>query len=122
MFNPVGWFEIPMVDLASAKKFYEDLFGIELVHRNFMGYEMLWFPSDDGAKGISGALMKGMGYKPTLEGPIVYFTCPQLDETLATVERLGGEIFVPKKAIGEFGFIAIVGDSEGNRIGLHQVA
>lgn len=44
--------------------------------------------------------MKGIGYKPTLMGPIVYFSCPQLDETIDRVERLGGLIFVPKKSGG----------------------
>ena len=30
------------------------------------------------------------------------------------------EIYVEKQSIGEMGFIAIVGDSEGNSIGLHS--
>jgi predicted enzyme related to lactoylglutathione lyase len=28
-FNPVGWFEIPVKDMARAKAFYEHLFGIQ---------------------------------------------------------------------------------------------
>ena len=32
----------------------------------------------------------------------------------------GSNIYVEKQSIGEMGFIAIVGDSEGNSIGLHS--
>ncbi len=28
--NPVNWFEIPVKDMARAKKFYEKVFGVEL--------------------------------------------------------------------------------------------
>ncbi|MEC7616370.1 MAG: hypothetical protein VX556_06220 [Pseudomonadota bacterium] len=32
----------------------------------------------------------------------------------------GSKVYVEKQSIGEMGFIAIVGDSEGNSIGLHS--
>ena len=28
--NPVDWFEIPVTDMARAKRFYEDVFGLQI--------------------------------------------------------------------------------------------
>ena len=39
---------------------------------------------------------------------------------LDRVEGAGGKILQPKESIGEFGFIAMILDTEGNRIGLHS--
>ena len=41
----------------------------------------------------------------------------QLD---ARATARGSKVYVEKQLIGEMGFIAIVGDSEGNSIGLHS--
>ena len=119
-FNPVGWFEIPAADLDRAKKFYETLFGISLKREDPPGYEMLWFPSDAAAKGVSGAIMKGTGYTPGGDGAVIYFTAPDIDAVIERAKRLGSKIVLPKKDIGEWGFISWVEDSEGNIIGLHR--
>jgi uncharacterized protein len=39
----------------------------------------------------------------------------------ARVEAAGGKIVQPKMNIGEFGFVSIIQDSEGNSIGLHSM-
>lgn len=36
--------------------------------------------------------------------------------------RTGGRVLKPKSAIGDYGFIALVHDTEGNLIGLHSLA
>ncbi len=119
-YNPVGWFEIPVTDMDRAKQFYESLLNITLTQREFPGYEMFQFPSMDGVKGISGALFKGMGYEPSASGVVVYFTTPDIDETIKRAEELGATIKLPKKDLGENGFIAWLSDSEGNTIALHR--
>ncbi len=118
-YNPVGWFELPATDLDRAAKFYADAFGFDMTRRGNVGYDMVWFPSSATNKGAPGALIKGFGYKPSLEGPILYFTAPEIDKIAEKIVAAGGKIHVPKKAIGEYGFIAIFEDSEGNRAGLH---
>jgi predicted enzyme related to lactoylglutathione lyase len=118
--NPVGWFELPATDLDRAQKFYETVFGFQMKRQDNAGYEMVWFPMVSGGKGAAGALMKGMGYVPTLAGPILYFTAPDLDAIVSRVASAGGKIHVPKKDIGEYGWIVICEDTEGNRIGLHR--
>src|SRR5258708_5768342 len=89
--NPAGWFEIPVVDTDRATRFYETLLGITMRRQdNVSGYEMTWFSSGEAEKGANGALMKGLGYVPSAQGTIIYFTCSDIDESLARVEMTGG--------------------------------
>jgi predicted enzyme related to lactoylglutathione lyase len=37
------------------------------------------------------------------------------------LRRHGGRIHMPKTSIGQYGHIALVTDTEGNRIGLHSM-
>lgn len=119
-YNAVGWFEIPVNDIERSTKFYEKLLNIKLRREDSMGYEMVWFPMYDDAKGVPGALMKGMGYDVGSRGPVIYFTCPDLDEALVRAKEMGSEIILPKKDIGQWGHIAWITDSEGNTIALHK--
>lgn len=120
-YNPIGWFEIPVADMERAKFFYEKLFGITLTQQTMPGYDMVWFPADMEMKGIGGALMKGIGYEPKSGGTVIYFTCPDMDETIERAKSMGGSVILPKKDIGEWGHIAWISDSEGNTIGLHKM-
>jgi hypothetical protein len=43
-----------------------------------------------------------------------------LDVVLRRVESAGGRVIKQKSAIGEYGFIALFCDTEGNRVGLHS--
>jgi uncharacterized protein len=42
--NPVDWFEIPVTDINRAKKFYEDIFGLQISLNQMGALEMGWFP------------------------------------------------------------------------------
>jgi hypothetical protein len=119
-YNPVGWFEIPVRDLGRAKAFYEQVFGIELEEHRMGPLLYAWFPMREGAIGAAGSLVKGEGYDPSDRGVLVYFTAPEMEAVLSRVKGRGGEVISGKTSIGEFGFIAIVKDTEGNRIGLHS--
>ena len=44
-YNPVGWFEIPAIDLNRAKKFYEAVLDVQLTFATMGPVEMAWFPS-----------------------------------------------------------------------------
>ncbi len=119
-YNPVDWFEIPVADIARATAFYEKLLGITLKRKDVPGYEMVWFPNDVTAKGISGALMKGMGYVPGPGGTFIYFKTTDIDAAIERGVKAGGKICLPKKDIGEYGWIALLSDSEGNTVGLYR--
>ncbi len=121
-YNPVGWFEIPVVDLDRAETFYETLLGIALIRQPEKdGMTMSWFPMHESGKGTSGSLVKHDMYTPSQNGAgvIIYFTTPDFDNALARVEEAGCKIIFPKKDIGEHGYIAGVEDTEGNHIALH---
>jgi predicted enzyme related to lactoylglutathione lyase len=58
-----------------------------------------------------------------LVGTLVYFTAHSgdLDNELGRVENAGGKVFQPKTLISDdVGYMAVIGDTEGNRIALHS--
>jgi uncharacterized protein len=118
--NPIAYAEIPVADLERAIRFYEAVFGDPLERQLVDGYEMAFFRFADGAGGASGALAKGDVYVPSRMGAIVYFSVDSIDDALARAVTAGGEVLYAKKDVGDFGFVAELGDSEGNRIALHQ--
>jgi uncharacterized protein len=122
MANLLAWFEIPVIDIERASKFYSAIFDYPLMqHMDFGGFEMAFFPAD-GTGLLGGALCQGAGYKPSEDGTLIYFAAnPDLSVALSKVEAAGGKIVTPKKIITEeYGYMAIFIDSEGNRIALHS--
>lgn len=71
--------------------------------------------------GISGALVKMEGYPSGGNSTIVYFSCPDFAVEEGRAEKLGARIQKPKTSIGEYGFISLLYDTEGNMIGLHFI-
>jgi predicted enzyme related to lactoylglutathione lyase len=119
MKNPVNSSEIPVDDLDRAVRFYEVVFSFTLERAEVDGNEMAWFPTHDGAPGISGALAKGESYTPSINGTRIYFIVDDIDATLAKVHAAGGKTMYPKTSVGELGWVAEFEDCEGNRIALH---
>jgi len=122
--NPVGWFEIYVDDLARAKTFYEAVFEVNLEvlgDPNDSSIQMLAFPSDMEKYGATGALVKMEQMIAGGGGTLVYFSCDDCAVEASRVEEAGGTIQKPKMTIGEYGFISLVVDSEGNMIGLHSM-
>ena len=107
--------------MARAKKFYEDLFGYSFEDHDMGDWQMAWFPMEADAPQSAGTLMKGDGYVPSSDGVRIYFSVDSVEETLKKVENFGGKLMTPKRDIGEHGFIAWIGDSEGNTIAIHSM-
>ncbi len=118
-FNPVVYFEIPVIDIDRAIKFYKSVFQFDFEKEVIDNNEMALFPFTDGKTGISGALAKGEIYKPTKNGVVIYFKTLNIDKTLKLATENGGQILYPKTDNG-LGFVAEFEDTEGNRIALHQ--
>ena len=121
--NPVGWFEIYVQDLDRAKNFYEQVLGIELskLESPMPELEMLAFPMNMEAGGASGALARMDGCPSGGMGTLVYFTCDDCANESSRVATAGGKVCKPKFSIGQYGFIAMVMDTEGNMVGLHSM-
>jgi hypothetical protein len=123
--SAISWFEIPATDIKRATKFYETLFNVKLLELDMPGRKMRTFPVQDMMTDISGAIVDTEGFhKPSsTDGVLIYLNGnPDVQNILDKVEAAGGNIFLPKTEISpQHGCMAIIIDSEGNRIGLHSV-
>jgi len=117
--NPVVYFEIPVIDIDRATKFYSTVFNFKFDTAIIDNNEMALFPFTQEDSGISGALAKGEIYKPTKDGVLIYFNTVNIDETLRLANANGGQILYPKTDNG-IGHVAEFEDTEGNRIALYQ--
>jgi uncharacterized protein len=120
MTNAINWFEVPANDFDRARKFYEAVLGTELRVEVGGRMPMAFFPADSG---IGGAIVRHEQIRPGGDGTVVYFDASGgLERCLRRVEAAGGKVLVPITDIGENGRFAILLDTEGNRVGLHQPA
>ena len=87
--------------------------------------KMRMFPLDDMMTQVGGAVVDSGGFhKPSAtDGPLVYLNAnPDVQNVLDRVAAAGGNIMVPKTQISpEYGYMAVIIDTEGNRIGLHSI-
>jgi uncharacterized protein len=118
--NPITWCEIYVQDMDRAKQFYESVFQMKLEKPESPGMAMWAFPMSMDAVGASGALVKMDGVPSGGSGMIPYFHCDEVAVELARVITAGGQIRTPKESIGQYGFMALIIDTEGNTIGLHM--
>ncbi len=119
--HAISWFEIPTLDFARAKAFYEALLG-RPIETMTMGPATMAFLST-GPDAVGGAIVHGDGTAPSQSGTLVYLNGgDDLAVMLARVQLAGGTVAVPKTDIGNgFGFFAHFIDTEGNRVGLHSM-
>ncbi|MBA4382737.1 MAG: lactoylglutathione lyase [Sideroxydans sp.] len=120
-YNPVNWFEIYVQDMVRAKRFYETVFGTTLVKLDTPDIEMWSFPMEVDRFGAGGSLVRMEGFSSGGNSTIVYFICADCAVEAARVATAGGRMFREKMSIGEYGFIALAFDTEGNMIGLHSM-
>lgn len=120
--NPVGWFEIYVQDMERAKAFYQKTFQVTLEHLEMPGMDMWVFPPlMSGNPGCTGTLVKMEGKDSGIGGTIVYFSLDDCAVEAARAAQNGGKIQKEKVSIGEYGFMVLVLDTEGNMIGLHSM-
>jgi len=104
-----------------AKKFYENVFDVKLERLNTPDVEIWSFPMQMDQMGISGALVRMEGFPSGGNSTIVYFACADCAVEEGRAEKFGGRFQKRKTSIGEYGFISLVYDTEGNMIGLHSI-
>lgn len=124
--NILTWFEIPVTNTERAKKFYETILDIEMTTRTIpdTGELLTFFPYHpqiiQATSGrVTGVLSQTDKNKPSKEGTLVYINAsPDLQQVLDKVEAAGGQVLVPRMLMNA-GYIAVILDTEGNRVGLH---
>lgn len=122
--SAISWFEIPVTDIDRATRFYETIFNIQMIPVEMSNIRMRLFPLTSTSQGIGGALIDSGGFHKSsmTDGPLIYLNAnPDMQAILNRIENAGGAILMPKTLISEaFGFMAVVFDPEGNRVGLHS--
>jgi predicted enzyme related to lactoylglutathione lyase len=118
--NPVGWFEIYVQDMPRARAFYERVLGLTLGKLPVDDLEMFAFPMAMDAPGSSGALVKMPGV-PSGGSTLVYFVCDDCAVEGGRVAEAGGKVHRDKMSIGQYGFVVLAVDTEGNMFGLHSM-
>lgn len=120
--NALNWFEISVTDIDRAKKFYEEVFSIEMPEQEMMGMKMAYFPADMMGGKVGGGIVESPYHKPSAEGARIYLNAnPDLDIALGKVEAAGGAVTMPKTKISdEIGYMAFFTDTEGNAGAMHS--
>lgn len=117
---PLVWAEIAVSDMDRAIKFYQQHFDISFKREDSNGMEMAIVETENNDD-TNLALVKDQMLTPSMDGSTIYL---HFSETLTPlVERLqqaNVTILLPVTPIkdGECGYIALFGDSEGNKVGL----
>lgn len=119
--NPVGWFEIYVQDMDRAKAFYEGVFGVQLAKLDSPEIEIWAFPMDNERYGAPGALVRMPGFASGANSVLIYFTCADCAVEAAKAASSGGKLEKEKFSIGQYGYISLIIDTEGNMIGLHSM-
>ena len=122
--NAVGWFDIFVNDMDRAEAFYRTV-----LQREFESISdptdttviMKGFVMDMEYYGSGGALVKREGAKPVTGGTIVYFGVDDCAVEESRVDDAGGKVINSKMAIGEYGFVTVCMDTEGNLFGLSSM-
>jgi hypothetical protein len=119
--NPAVWFEIYVQDMNRAKKFYESVLQGKLEKLDSPGMDMWTFPMEMNTPGSGGALVRMPGVPSSGNSTLVYFGCEDCSVEEGRVAKSGGSIHKNKFSIGQYGFISLVIDTEGNMFGLHSM-
>ena len=121
--NAVGWFDIYVNELDRAAAFYETVLGRKLEPMGDPTGEtqMMSFPADMNTYGAAGALTKSEHAAPGAGGTVVYFSAEDCAVEESRVVDAGGKVVRPKFSIGEFGWVTLCQDTEGNLFGLNSL-
>lgn len=83
--------------------------------------QMKAFPADMSFYGTAGALTKSPHARPGVGGTIIYFSPADFAIEQARTVAAGGIVIRPNFSIGEFGFVTLLQDTEGNIFGLNSM-
>lgn len=110
-------FEVPSMDSAASRKFYESVFGWKVT--KYDGPVDYWLidTGDPTVPGINGGLG---GAANELKGTVNTVGVADIDATLRMVEANGGQIVMPKDEIPGVGHLAYVREPGGTVFGVIQ--
>jgi len=110
----IVWFNIPAGDTGRARTFYEDVFAWRI--RPFPGMEQEGYLEIE-TGGVGGEIIP----RPHAGEPLtVFIGVPSVEEYAARVQKAGGRVVIPKRAVPGRGYFVICEDTEQNRLGLWE--
>lgn len=121
--NAIGWFDMYVNDLERATAFYETVLAQKLEKMGDPTGEtqMMSFPTDMSVYGAGGALVKSEYSRPGAGGTMLYFSVDDCAVEESRVALAGGKVVRPKFSIGDFGWVSLCEDTEGNVFGLNSM-
>lgn len=121
--NAIGWFDIYVADMNRAVSFYETVLQqkLEPIGDPTGETQMMSFPTDMGVYGAGGALVKSTYASPGVGGTLVYFSVEDCAQEESRVVAASGKVVRPKFSIGEFGWVTLCEDTEGNMFGFSSM-
>jgi predicted enzyme related to lactoylglutathione lyase len=122
--NAVGWFDLYVTDMDRAVGFYEAVLQQKLEPIGDPTGETLMraFPGNMSVYGAAGALVKSSHSQPGAGGTMIYFSVQDCAIEEGRVMAAGGRVLRPKFSIGEFGWVTLCLDTEGNIFGLSSMS
>ena len=82
---------------------------------------MMSFPANMSTYGAAGALVKSSHSSPGIGGTLIYFSVEDCSVEESGIVGAGGEVVRPKFSVGEFGWVSLCKDTEGNIFGLNSM-
>lgn len=116
MSNRVVHFEIPCNNPEKTMDFFKEAFN--WTFQEFIPGEY-WsaVTGEEGKPGINGGIMKKKDPSQPIANSI---DVVNMEETIAKIEKAGGQIVVPKMPIPTVGWLAYFKDPDGNIHGIYQ--
>ena len=120
MGTEINWFEIHVLDLDRAEAFYKKIFNASFFEMKDYPYDARGITLNETPESLEGALVKHPSRRPSHEhGTILFFEVDDVDETVEHVKQENIPVWREPFSIGQSPERkAIVGDSEGNAIGI----
>ena len=116
--NRAVWFDIPVADLDRATAFYSSVLGVGVDKSDFDGFS---FSVLEHKEGNGGCLIPKPEDITSDKGILLYLNVDgRIRDAASKVVPMGGKLVQDVHAIGPHGFLAIILDSEGNRLVLHS--
>lgn len=121
--NAIGWFDLYVDNMDRAVAFYGAVFQqpLEPMEDPTGATVMRGFPANMSAYGAAGALVKSAHGRPGPGGTMIYFSVNDCAVEQDRVVSAGGQVLRPKFSIGQFGWVTLCVDTEGNMIGLNSM-
>lgn len=125
--DKVQHFEIPVDDIARARKFYEGVFGWGTMDFPMPGMQYVGLhtgPVDEKNMAKEPGFINGGMFQRNpafpLKGPTVAITVENIDAAINKIKVAGGTVMMEKMEIADMGLYAYIKDTEGNIIGIWQ--